>query len=267
MRRKQIYIAEREELIINGLTVLFQVLPEPVSIFGHGRSAEEVLQDFSVHCPDVLFIDEKIMFHQALPLYPVISDRYPQTLMILMSSGTPIPENQRRCADYCISKTILDEAHIVKLWSDLSVQSRKHGSSSEAFDIRKIEEYIFEHLKEDLTLESIAKEFGYNYTYLSTCFSRCMKKGVNQYINELKIRRACQLLLSKERITISEAGSEAGYSSQSYFTQVFKKYTGCTPRAYQLNRSRYGQAVKSFSPSDASCIPPVESSHICGKCG
>lgn len=265
MRRKQIYIAEREELIIQGLTVLFQMLPEPVSIYGHGRSAEEVLQDFSVHEPDVLFIDEKLMYQQ-LPLYAVLSGRYPQTSTVVMYSGSQESEASPKCADYCISKAVLDKDQLVKLWSDLSANPHRHEIPEDSFDILQIKQYILRHLKEDLTLEAVAQEFGYNYTYLSTCFSKYVKQGFKQYVNELRIRKACQLL-NAGTVTISEAAAESGYSSQSYFTQVFKKYTGCTPSSYQLRRSRCNRPQTPLSPSDVSCIPPAASPHICEKCG
>lgn len=265
MRRKQIYIAEREELVIHGLTMLFQVLPEPVSIYGLGKNAEEVLQDFSVHAPDVLFIDEKLMYQQ-LPLYLVLSDRYPQTSTVLMHAGFQKPVDSEACVDYCISKAVLDEDRLAKLWSDLSARPHRHKIHEDSFDILPIKQYIVKHLKEDLTLEAVAQEFGYNYTYLSTCFSKYVKQGFKQYVNELRIRRACQLL-SDGAVSISEAGCEAGYSSQSYFTQVFKKYTGCTPSAYQLRHSRHVRPEKSVTPSDVSCIPQATSPHICEKCG
>ena len=124
MRRKQIYIAEREELVIRGLDMLFKTLPEEVSIFGYGRDSEEVLQDFTFHTPDILFIDEMLMFHQTMPLYVFLSIKYPQTSTVLMSSEALLPEKRNTHTDYYISKAILDENQIKALWTQLSNQRR-----------------------------------------------------------------------------------------------------------------------------------------------
>ncbi|EFC98868.1 transcriptional regulator, AraC family [Hungatella hathewayi DSM 13479] len=148
----------------------------------------------------------------------------------------------------------------------MSNQPHRQKNAAESFDICRIKDYIVEHLKEDLSLETIANKFGYNYSYLSTCFSKYVKKGFKQYVNELRIQHACRLLTESET-TVSEAGSESGYSSQSYFTQVFKKYTGCTPSAYQLRHGGSDCQMESATLSDVSCIPPETYSHICEKCG
>ena len=74
--------------------MLFKTLPEEVSIFGYGRDSEEVLQDFTFHTPDILFIDEMLMFHQTMPLYVFLSIKYPQTSTVLMSSEALLPEKR-----------------------------------------------------------------------------------------------------------------------------------------------------------------------------
>ena len=189
MRRKQIYIAEREELVIRGLDMLFKTLPEEVSIFGYGRDSEEVLQDFTFHTPDILFIDEMLMFHQTMPLYVFLSIKYPQTSTVLMSSEALLPEKRNTHTDYYISKAILDENQIKALWTQLSNQPHRQKNAAESFDICRIKDYIVEHLKEDLSLETIANKFGYNYSYLSTCFSKYVKKGFIQKVYRLYPQR------------------------------------------------------------------------------
>lgn len=146
MRRKQIYIAEREELVIRGLDMLFKTLPEEVSIFGYGRDSEEVLQDFTFHTPDILFIDEMLMFHQTMPLYVFLSIKYPQTSTVLMSSEALLPEKRNTHTDYYISKAILDENQIKALWTQLSNQPHRQKNAAESFDICRIKDYIVEHL-------------------------------------------------------------------------------------------------------------------------
>lgn len=258
MRRKQVYIADREKLVISAITELLASLPEPVSICGYGIDGEEVLQDFAVCAPDILFVDERLTFPGTTPLYAAVSEKYPQTTLVLMYSGAAAPDIKTGCGITCASKSTLDQEQFSHLWSSLSPLPAANRNPEEPPDIRKIKEYIQEHLEEDLALETVARKFNYNYSYLSSYFSRLTKKSFKQYTNELRIQQACHLLLSGQA-SISEAGHLVGFPNQSYFTQVFKKYTGYTPNTYRM--------IHYFTPSEASCTPPEAYPYICEKSG
>lgn len=258
MRRKQVYIADREKLVISAITELLASLPEPVSICGYGIDAEEVLQDFAAYAPDILFVDERLSCSETMPLYAAVSETYPQTTLVLMYSGMAVPDIKPDRSITCASKATLDQEQFSRLWASLSAHPSAKRNLEEPPDIRKIKEYIQEHLEEDLALETVARKFNYNYSYLSSYFSRLTKKSFKQYTNELRIQQACRLLLSGQA-SISEAGHLVGFPNQSYFTQVFKKYTGFTPNAYRM--------IHYFNPSEASCTPPEAYPYICERSG
>ena len=123
--------------------------------------------------------------------------------------------------------------HIEFVMSDLMKIS---GHSMPVADerIEKILDYITENYAEDMKLEDLAEEFNFNYHYLSAYFSQQMKEGFSDYLNRLRIDKACELLGSK-RYSISEVSGMVGYSEHSYFCRVFKKITGKTPSVYRRN--------------------------------
>ncbi|MBQ8591662.1 MAG: response regulator transcription factor [Lachnospiraceae bacterium] len=96
--------------------------------------------------------------------------------------------------------------------------------------------YISQNYQEDLKLEDLAEEFNFNYHYLSAYFNQQMKEGFSDYLNRLRIEKACQLL-KESSLSISMISGEVGYSEHSYFCRVFKKIVGKTPSEYR--RSRY----------------------------
>lgn len=258
MRRKQVYIADREKLVIGGIIELIKSLPEPVSVCGQGTDAEEVLLDFAAYAPDVLFIDERLLLRNTVPLYAAISEKYQQTSTILLYSGITAPQTGTSHVIACISKATLNQTRFMELWASLCACQPVLDTSDEPPDIRQIKNYIKEHLNGDLTLETVARIFGYNHCYLSSYFSRITKKSFKRYVNELRIQQACQLL-SCGQTAISEVGHLAGYPNQSYFSQVFKKYTGYTPSAYRMKHC--------LSASGVSYILPAAYPHICEKSG
>lgn len=101
----------------------------------------------------------------------------------------------------------------------------------------KIQEYINQNYEQNITLESIAREFHISYSYLSACFSEYANRGFNEYLNEVRIKRAKELLVSTDNL-IADISEVVGYSDQSYFGKVFKKMTGVSPSVY---RRRYAK--------------------------
>ncbi|MCK8488755.1 response regulator transcription factor [Paenibacillus sp. MBLB2552] len=93
-------------------------------------------------------------------------------------------------------------------------------------------EYIDEHYGEPLSLSSLSRHFHFNPSYLSSYFSTHNDEGFSEYLNRIRIAKAMELLRS-DVLPISEIGGQVGYSDPSYFTKVFKKQTGLSPREYR----------------------------------
>ena len=98
--------------------------------------------------------------------------------------------------------------------------------------LQEMLDYIAEHYKEEMDLSDLAKNFSFNYSYLSTYFNTRMGEGFSEYLNRIRIHHAC-LYLEKHEMPISSVSEMVGYSDQSYFCRVFKKITGETPSAYR----------------------------------
>lgn len=102
--------------------------------------------------------------------------------------------------------------------------------------IVEILEYINEHYDKPLELSDISKAFNFNYYYLSFYFNNHRKEGFSEYLNRIRIEKACDLL-KENKFYVSEISSMVGYSDHSYFCRVFKKNTGYTPSNYRsINR-------------------------------
>lgn len=91
--------------------------------------------------------------------------------------------------------------------------------------------YIQLHSSEKLAIGDIAAQVGYAEYYFSKKFKKEMGKSVKDYIKETKINRA--KLMLKAGKSIPEITDILQFSSQSYFTEIFRKLTGTTPSEYQ----------------------------------
>lgn len=91
-------------------------------------------------------------------------------------------------------------------------------------------------MDEDISLGSVACEMKVSANYLSSAFSQSMERTFTEYITEKRMDRAKKLLLETE-LTSAEIATEVGYKDAHYFSFVFKKTAGISPREY---RSRKG---------------------------
>ncbi|WP_068786281.1 response regulator transcription factor [Paenibacillus phocaensis] len=99
-------------------------------------------------------------------------------------------------------------------------------------NMKRLLEYIDEHYAEPLNLGALSRHFHFNPSYLSSYFSTHNGEGFSEYLNRVRIAKAMELLRSDES-AISEISDRVGYSDPSYFTKVFKKLKGMSPREYR----------------------------------
>lgn len=85
---------------------------------------------------------------------------------------------------------------------------------------------------ENISLNSVAQALGISANYLSACFSQKMDVSFVEYLTQKRMTRAKQLLL-RTNLRSSEIAAEVGYRDPRYFSFVFRKTQGCTPRAFR----------------------------------
>ena len=88
-----------------------------------------------------------------------------------------------------------------------------------------------DHCEEDLKLEDIAALCNLSASSLKKIFHRFSDMGVMKYFTYIKIRRAIALL--EEGRSIADISERLSFSSQNYFTVVFKRETGVSPGVYR----------------------------------
>ena len=96
--------------------------------------------------------------------------------------------------------------------------------------------YIQHHLSEPITAEDIAKELYLSRPYLSRKFIEETGMSLTDFILKEKTEEAKRLLRYSDK-SLTAISNYLGFSSQSHFSRVFKKYASCTPGEY---RDKYG---------------------------
>ncbi|MDO4286063.1 MAG: helix-turn-helix domain-containing protein [Eubacteriales bacterium] len=92
--------------------------------------------------------------------------------------------------------------------------------------------YIEFHLREPLGLSELAEKFSVNASYLSGQFRRETGETLTGYLNGKRIQRSL-LYLSTTGLPVQEIAARVGIYDESYFSRIFKKRQGMTPREYR----------------------------------
>ena len=99
--------------------------------------------------------------------------------------------------------------------------------------VRNTKEFIDRnYMHDDLSLPQIANAVGLSPSYLSAVFKRETKQNLSDYLAKVRIQHAKELLCCSGRM-IYEVAYEVGFRDYRYFSQIFKKHTGKTPREFQ----------------------------------
>ncbi|MCR2804612.1 response regulator transcription factor [Paenibacillus soyae] len=94
--------------------------------------------------------------------------------------------------------------------------------------LQAIDRFIADHLEENVSSIDIAEYLGLNPSYFSRYFKRLTGVNFTDYVHRYKIGIAEQMLRGTEE-TVEIVAAKFGYYERSYFSKVFKKYTGKTP--------------------------------------
>lgn len=152
-------------------------------------------------------------------------------------------ESERKEFGYETVCQKLFELFMLKIIRQMKVNLSKDNTQLPAKrEIRMICHYIDLNYSEDITLESLADYMKMNKYYMAYEFKKYMGISPINYLIERRIKE-CKSLLRTTSLSIAEISETVGFSSQSYFSQMFKKNTNMTPKQF-----RDAQAVK--SPQD-----------------
>jgi len=99
-------------------------------------------------------------------------------------------------------------------------------------------DYIKENYEEKIRLDAMSDLCNISSSYFSKLFNKCLGDNFNNYINIVRMHKACNLLTNTS-LPVTIIAFDIGFEDSSYFNQVFKHILGMTPTYYRaINRTR-----------------------------
>lgn len=94
-------------------------------------------------------------------------------------------------------------------------------------------------LREDMSLEYLSRAVASNRSYVSACINRYTGLSFRGLVNSYKVNYAKELMSDEENcLDISEVRYLCRFSSESTFVRNFRRFTGCTPSEWLLQRKK-----------------------------
>ncbi|MBP2637843.1 MAG: rhaS 7 [Firmicutes bacterium] len=111
---------------------------------------------------------------------------------------------------------------------------RLHDDSRELTE--KAAEYMENHYMEPLTVPELARQHGLSSRQFAYLFQKHKKMSPNKFLIEYRMRRARELLCTAA-CSVADISARVGYSDPYYFSKLFKRQTGLSPRLFRKNKN------------------------------
>lgn len=146
------------------------------------------------------------------------------------SLSLPLPDNAT-ILQTVENKPSLDE--ILQYYSEqFELILRAIGTNSSDSILDDVLFYIDHNYAQPLKLESIARLYSYNSSYLGRIFNQHTKQSFNAYLDTVRVRAAQELLRTTD-LKVYEIAARVGYANVDYFHQKFRRIAGCSPAEYR----------------------------------
>ncbi|MFD0588715.1 response regulator [Paenibacillus sp. GCM10027627] len=136
----------------------------------------------------------------------------------------------------CLQQTVtLEDTMEMLSWRMerlLRMRETAGGTVNKEPKLQEIDHYIADHLFDNITSIDAANYLCLNPSYFSRYFKRLTGENFTDYLHRHKMQVAARLLEQREE-SVEMVALKLGYSDRTYFSKVFKKYMGTTPREYR----------------------------------
>ena len=184
------------------------------------------LQWCHFYAPSLQAVYEKYKERGGRPVF------HPDDLMSFTSLLTDIYD-LASSSDYIRDMRINEKlAVLLTLLMEQSWNPESMMVSRKRVELLEVKSYLDEHYTEKIVLDDLAERFFINKFYMTRIFKETYGMTINNYLISRRITRAKQLLRFTD-MTVDEIGNAAGMGDANYFSRMFRKVEGSSPREYR----------------------------------
>ncbi|EOS61857.1 hypothetical protein C815_00376 [Firmicutes bacterium M10-2] len=125
--------------------------------------------------------------------------------------------------------------HIYNFLMRLKIYMNTHQKEEAIYGkiVRPLAMYLEENYMKEITNQDIVDQVHYSIQYTTKLFKNIYNVSPYQYLLDVRIRKAKELLVHEPDLSISEIGEKIGFNDTSYFISQFKRSEKITPKAFR----------------------------------
>ena len=218
---------------------------ELLDVFGNGK---ELIGQMQEGAPDIVITDIRMPVADGLEVCKYVYERCPETQVIILSAYSDFDYARAAlrysACDYVLKVSVLEELPraLKKAIENLERQGKElsGGQGDERWEdtdslYGQMVHYVEQNYLRKITLDEIAEYLHANRSYLSRLYKS--RSGVNLFDDILhrRVEKAKEYMEHTDR-KLYEIAVEVGFEDAGYFSKVFQKYTGMSPKEYRNQR-------------------------------
>ena len=237
----KLLIADDEEVIRRGGTKYIKLHTDRFDKIYEAENGQDAIEKMLQYQPDIMLLDVQMPLKNGIEVMQEATRAGLEPVVVILSGYDEFKYAQQAlrygAKEYMLKPT--RGADILQCLNNLADQYLEKDNKEEVADvgqsqqlIQRAQEYIAEHYMENITLNDLAESVGISSGYLSSLFPQILQCGFVDYLNKVRIERAC-CYLEQNYFKNYEIAYRVGFRDEKYFSKVFKKLKGVTPKEYR----------------------------------
>lgn len=214
-----------------------------------GEQAVNILKETPI---DLVFTDIKMPIKDGFYVLEYLTKYSPNTLCVILS-GYGEFEYAQKALSYNVVDYLLKPVSPKNLASVMTkIEKRLNAKQTSTFRenlsqenistvstdqmMQDLEHYLESHMNESISHQSLADKYGFSAAYISKLFKKYRGITPTEYLTQLRIEKAKLLLETEPTMLTKNIASLTGFTDPYYFSKIFKKTVGMTPKEYKQSQ-------------------------------
>ncbi len=235
----QVMLVEDEARTRSGVKTLLEEVIGGFRVTAEASNGKEALKLLWNEKPDLLITDVRMPVMDGIELCEQLYEQQIDFPILIMSGHGDFDYVRRALrtgvSDYLLKPVdrIEFKQTLEKLFPPTAAAPKPtRAAGSEHKIIAEAKQIMAKRFHQAVSLQTVAEEVGLSFQYLSQLFKKECGIHFSDYLTELRIGKAKQLL-SETHMKIYEISELCGYANPKYFMNAFKKATGLTPKEFR----------------------------------
>ncbi|MGN6714981.1 response regulator transcription factor [Anaerocolumna jejuensis] len=216
---------------------------DPPSLASNGKEGLYAMRELR---PDIVFVDMQMPVMNGIEFLKNAKEEFPDAKYIVISGYDDFYYAQNSiklgAIDYILKPIVEEELntsikkalHLLNPNMDFTKTEEEEQSISAGEVAAIIKDYIDKNYSQNLKLSYFSDKYYFSKEYLSKIFKANYKIGIYEYVLQVRMERAKELLLD-ESLKIQWISDRLGYTDSNYFSKAFRNYYGITPSQFRKN--------------------------------